>query len=446
MKKFISAFLLASFMTVNTAPLFAADASLIKDVSEDYWAKSSINNVVTSDIMFMDEENNFNPNKSVTRVEFIQALLKILSNDNLDVEVKNAFTDIQDTDEYFEDILRSEQLGLVFGYPDKTFRPNNEMLRCETTSVISHITKERFVDCSVLEPFADKDEITEWAKIPYAKSISYGIYVNYPDETKLEPNRTLTRAEAAVLLARLKDKLTVVKPKYVGPKEITLARERLCQYKRAPEHLVRVTNLRKVIYMGNVLTPVYETRFESKKQSVGDTVEFVFNENICTEEGSLVIPVGSKIIAEVAAINNPKSWSRAAKVCLNYKQLVLPDGAAYDLNAQTYSKDGMLTETWWQRYGKLATIVGIFTPGLNYRTRCGEKVKILLNDVVGIKDPQEIEEEPAAQETPCVQEEQKTEEVQDVQETETEVNDADVEQETQASEENDSNVNIEENK
>ena len=110
---------------------------------------------------------------------------------------------------------------------------------------------------------------------------------------------------------------------------------------------------------------------------------------------------------------------------------------------------------------KLATIVGIFTPGLNYRTRCGEKVKILLNDVVGIKDPQEIEEEPAPQETPCVQEESKTEEIQEVQsneeetqveenpeiqETEAGANESDVKQEVQTNEETTSEDQTKENK
>jgi len=415
MKKLLSTLLLSSVIGFGSCA-FAGDVSAIKDIPEDYWAKKSIECAIINDIMAVDEEGNFNPEGNITRIEFVQALLKLLSNDNLDVNVQNSFTDIQETDEFFADILRSEQLGLVYGYPDKTFQGNNPMLRCETASVISHITKDKFVDCSILDPYSDKADIAEWAKIPYAKSISYSIYVNHPDENKLEPNRNLTRAEAAVLLASLRDKLIVVKPKYVGPKEITLSREHLSQYKRAPEDLVRVTNYRKVVYMENVLTPTYQTRFESKKQAVGDVVELVFNEDVYTDEGTLVFPAQSKIVSEVSNIENPQSWNKHAKVYLDYKQLVLPDGTAYDLSAQTFAKNNALTETWWQRYGKAATIVGLCTPGLNYRTKSGEKVRIQLSDILAIRyaQPQEVQEAAPVEEN--VQQEVQEETQQDVQE------------------------------
>ena len=37
--------------------------------------------------------------------------------------------------------MKSEELGLVYGYPDKTFKPDNKMIKVEVTSVMSHITK-----------------------------------------------------------------------------------------------------------------------------------------------------------------------------------------------------------------------------------------------------------------------------------------------------------------
>ena len=148
MKKLLSTLLLSSFVGF-TSYAFAADASIIKDVPQDFWAKKSIECAIINDIMSLDAEGNFNPEGNITRREFVQALLKLLSNDNLDINVQNIFTDIQETDEFFADILRSEQLGLVYGYPDKTFQGNNPMLRCETASVISHITKDKFVDCTI---------------------------------------------------------------------------------------------------------------------------------------------------------------------------------------------------------------------------------------------------------------------------------------------------------
>lgn len=366
---------------------------VINDVAADYWAKLPIENVVSKEFMKLDENGNFNPENTLTRIEFVQALLKILSNDNIDVKISNMFTDVKDTDAYYADVLRSEQLGLVYGYPDNTFLPNNSMLRSEVTSIISHITKDKFIDCSVLEPYADKDEIPEWARIPYAKSINYGIFVNHPDENKLEPNRELTRAEAAVLLSRLNDKLSLVKPKFIVPSEKMLSVEHLNLVKRTPCTKIQITNLRKIILDGNVIPVKYESSFASKTASEGDEVNFVLPEGLYTDEGTILLPAGTKLTSEVAIIEAPKSLNRSAKVYLNYKQFVLPDGTAYDVQAKTYTRDNSVKETLWLVVPKALSGVGAVMPGLNYKAKAGEKVKVILLEDAFLTNPQRMEQD-----------------------------------------------------
>ena len=61
---------------------------------------------------------------------------------------------------------------------------------------MSHITKDTEVDTSNLTQFADYQEMPEWGMRPFSKAIKYGLYVNYPLETELNPNRDLNKAEA----------------------------------------------------------------------------------------------------------------------------------------------------------------------------------------------------------------------------------------------------------
>ena len=180
-----------------------ACAANIADVSSSYWASKEINEVVDDNIMSLSGDK-FNPEGSVARVDFVQSLLKLLTNDNLDVKISNIFSDVKSGDAYYNDVLRSQQLGLVYGYPDGTFKPKRTMSRAETQSVISHITKDMDTDTSVLNRFSDADTIPAWAQKPYAKTLNYGIYVNYPKPNELRPNDVLSRAEAAVILSRLK--------------------------------------------------------------------------------------------------------------------------------------------------------------------------------------------------------------------------------------------------
>ena len=390
MKKLVLLFIFCLFII---SPAFAdVERAVLKDVPADYWARPEVEAVVANDIMKADSDGNFNPEGSLTRIEFVQALLKILSNDNLNVNIQNTFTDVNETDAYYQDVLRSEQLGIVYGYPDNTFLPNNPMLRSETTSVISHITKDKYIDCFILNPYTDKNEIPEWAKLPYAKSISYGIYVNHPDENKLEPNREITRAEAAVLLARLKDKLEVVKPEYIAPAEVMLSVEHLNLVKKAPETKVQITNLRKIVTQGNVIPVVYETKFASKTATECDEVNFVLPQTLYTDEGTVLLPAGTKLTAEVSIVEPPKSFNSSAKVFMNYKQFVLPNGTTYDVEAKTFTKDNSLKESLWLVIPKALTGVGAIMPGLNYRARAGEKVKVLLLNDVFLTNAQKLEE------------------------------------------------------
>ena len=239
MKKFVSGVMALCLLAFNAIPVLAAS---IADVSQNYWASKEINIVVDNNIMTLSG-NRFNPEGNMTRVEFVNALLKVLSDENLNVTISNKFKDVQSSNPNYENILRSQQLGLVYGYPDGTFKPNNSVLRSEAQSVISHITKDMDADTSVLNQFKDAAAIPAWAKKVYAKTINYGIYVNYPDSRELRPNDNLSRAEAAVLLARLKEKLDLVKQEYIGTTRI----EHLDVKRNAPNNEVAINNIQSTI-------------------------------------------------------------------------------------------------------------------------------------------------------------------------------------------------------
>ena len=218
-KKLLSLFAFMGLMI--SAPAFSAE-----DVDSAYWANAEINEMVSKDIMALDADNKFNPEASVSRGDFVKMLTKVLGHKDLEVTVQNPYTDINSETENFNEIMKSEELGLVYGYPDKTFRPDNKMIKAEVTSVMSNITKNVAAEDNILVDFTDVDDIQAWAVTPYKKAVKLGLYVNYPDALQFEPKREITRAETAVLLAKLSKMLNVVKEEYVSP-EKTLGTEHL---------------------------------------------------------------------------------------------------------------------------------------------------------------------------------------------------------------------------
>lgn len=413
MKKFVSGVMALCLLAFNAIPVLAAS---IADVSQNYWASKEINIVVDNNIMTLSG-NRFNPEGNMTRVEFVNALLKVLSDENLNVTISNKFKDVQSSNPNYDNILRSQQLGLVYGYPDGTFKPNNSVLRSEAQSVISHITKDMDADTSVLNQFKDAAAIPAWAKKVYAKTINYGIYVNYPDSRELRPNDNLSRAEAAVLLARLKEKLDLVKQEYIGTTRI----EHLDVTRKAPNNEVAINNIQSTINQGNVLVVAFEDKFKSEEHKAGDIVTFVADKDICTEEGTLIIPAGTKFVAQINEIQPPKKFNKNARVYPQLTKIILPSGKELAFNAKPFSKDYSLKEGLWMTTGKLllctaagaavgtgagvgfafipspanigtgvaigtpvgaavGLVTGLVTPGLEYHAKAGENIYVILLD------------------------------------------------------------------
>ncbi len=426
MKKLLANLMVLSLIVWNTIPAFAVDSVKILDVNKDYWARAEIVEVVSDNIMTLDSAGNFYPEDTVQRVEFVKSLLKLLSNDNLDVNIKNIFSDVSSSNPNYSDILRSQQLGLVYGYPDRTFKPQRVMTRAEVQSVISHITKDGVADVSVLNYFDDANQVPSWAERPYAKSLAYGIYVNYPNAKELRPNDDLTRAEAAVLLARLKDKIGFVKDEYIGPElERVIAIEHLNMKKNAPSHVVKITNKRSIVLSGNVLEVAFTDKFRSENASAGQTVKFIAPQDICTEEGTVLFPANSVFTGKVLEIVPQKWFNKNARVYIQLNEVCLPNGNTVDLNAKPFYKDYALKEGPWMTAGKVALwtvglgavgtgagvgfafipdptkigtgiaigtpvgagvglITGLVTPGLKYHAKEGEQIYVILCDDASI--------------------------------------------------------------
>ena len=422
MKKLLAGLLVAGMLSITTAPVFAYAG--INDVDASYWAQTEIASVVGKSVMFLNA-GNFNPEEKISRVDFVTALLKVLGSDQAKITKKISFRDVAKSGAEHDAIARSQQIGLVYGYPDGTFRPQGNILRDEAQSVISHITIDAAINNNIVSKYSDANKVPGWAKKIYAKTLSYGIYVNHPNENELRPTEYLTRAEAAVLLYRLSQKLNLVKSQYKNVNETVLGTEHLNVTKKAPCDEVTITNLRNIIREGNVLEIEFTDKFKSKLHAAGDTVTFTNPEDIVTEEGTLLIPAGSTFYGTVLDIQDPQWFNKNARVYAQITKVVTPSGQVIDMNAKPFYKDYALKEGPWMTAGKVALytvggaavgtgagvgfsfipkpekvgtgvaigtpvgaavglITGLVTPGLNYVAHEGEEIKVILLDDASI--------------------------------------------------------------
>ncbi len=417
MKKILAMFAVFFMMIAFNA----ANAAEYSDVPGNYWANKEITAVVEDSILPLVAKDTFAPLQDVSRSDFNSALLRTLGHGKGLISGANPFSDVVSSRADYGDILLSSKLGLIYGYNDGTFKPDRIMTKAEAASVISHITKDYKGNVKVLNEFKDGDQVPAWASAQFAKTIDLGIYVNYPELDELLPNKNLNRAEAAVLLYRLKQRIADVKTQYVS-KEQLLATEHLNETKKAEVDEVQVTNMRKIVLAKNIIRGYFQTYFTSKDAQVGDEVIFTAKKDIVTEEGTLVIPADTTMKAHITSIEEKKWWNKNDKVTVEFESLTLPNGVVVPFCAEVINHSGVLTENRWAKplgytvggavvgggagvgvasftghhhYGNgvavgvpvgagLGLLTGLTTPGRNYKANDGDYVWLELTQDLSI--------------------------------------------------------------
>lgn len=400
------------------------------DIPDDYWAAEEIEDVVTKEIIPIYGDNTFRPLDRVTRVDWTEWLLKALGLANAPITSEPAYSDVTMATFGYPHIARSDQFGLIYGYTDGEFKPQRFITKVETASIMSHITKDTEVDTDIVKQFADYQQIPAWGVIPFSKAIKYNLYVNYPLETELNPNRELNRAEAAVLLARLMKALGLVEDQYKAaedeektepvaeePKEYVLSVEHLDNFGgKAVVDRVSITNLRMIILAKNVFRVSFLEPFNSTKHQIGDVIPFYFKKDVVTKEGTLVIPANTKLYATIAELKDKQWINKNAQVYLHFTEMEFPNGNRYPFIARVLNNtEGVLVENYWlkpleytvagaaiggaaiglpigaanDRSGDglaigipagagAGLITGFLTPGVNFKARANEDVLVEL--------------------------------------------------------------------
>ncbi|MEW6182332.1 MAG: putative Ig domain-containing protein [Bacillota bacterium] len=117
------------------------------------------------------------------------------------------FADVRDS-WMVEAVSRLSEDGIISGYPDGTFRPNNTITRAEVASILSRALNLAHGETRELN-FSDNPRIPEWVKGAVAAAVKEGLIAGYPNAdgtVAFEAGRTVSRTEMAVLTARILEK------------------------------------------------------------------------------------------------------------------------------------------------------------------------------------------------------------------------------------------------
>jgi len=171
------------------------------DIPAGYWAYDAIDNLYTKGLASGYPDNTFQPEKAITRAEFVAMLVKAL---NLSV-VKpdpSLFTDIAAGDWYYGPVEAAVKANLVKGYANNEFLPNAPITRQEIAAVLAQAlgkADEAAANASAITGFTDDARIAGWARGPVAETVKDGLLKGYPDGS-FGPMNNTTRAEACAMV------------------------------------------------------------------------------------------------------------------------------------------------------------------------------------------------------------------------------------------------------
>lgn len=164
----------------------------------DHWAREYIVEMLEKKILSGYSGGLVKPGNHITRAEMAVLLVNSL---NLRI---NSASDIKFTDmdshwsaQYVKAV---SDKGILNGYPDKTFKPDNSMTRAEMIAAIMKAFKFGSTSKKV-HKFNDEFVTPSWA-LPYInKAYEMGITKGFDDNT-IRPSANVTRAEVCTILSK----------------------------------------------------------------------------------------------------------------------------------------------------------------------------------------------------------------------------------------------------
>ena len=138
------------------------------------------------------EDGTIRPEGNITRAEVATIFYRLLSSEALEAfkTTENTFTDVDSDAWYNLSVSTLAKAGVISGYPDGSFNPNGKITRAELVSIAT-----RFFTTIEVGDSKFSDIAGHWAAKAIDEAYIKGIIKGYSDGT-FRPDQAVTRAEA----------------------------------------------------------------------------------------------------------------------------------------------------------------------------------------------------------------------------------------------------------
>ena len=192
----------SSQVTVNAS--FAKDSSSpvdsFLDVNTGAWYYDAVKYAVESGLMSGTGTYTFEPNTTLSRGMIAQMLYALEGKPS--ISSANNFTDVSSSDWYDKAASWAQSKGIITGYEDGRFGPNDPLTREQLALILYNYAKSEGYGTSAkadLSKFADGTSTSPWAQQAMSWAVGEGL-LSGRGVNMLYPTGTATRAEVAQIM------------------------------------------------------------------------------------------------------------------------------------------------------------------------------------------------------------------------------------------------------
>jgi heme-binding NEAT domain protein len=172
--------------------------------TEKHWAQQQVSRAVARGVVSGYADGSFRPEQTVNRGEFATMISRALKLGGDTAGI--AFKDEESTPLWARShVALALKAGLLSGYADQTFRAGNGLTRAELAVIVAKAAGLQ-LDDKATTTFKDQDSIPVWARKAVAAASAAGL-IQGDGNNRFDPNRVATRAEAVTFVNRLLDLL-----------------------------------------------------------------------------------------------------------------------------------------------------------------------------------------------------------------------------------------------
>ncbi len=196
LKKLVYLILIFSIFILSGIPKVAAAPVKFTDVKAASWYYTYVTRLVELNITAGIGNNQYGPNKSVTRAEFVTFLINATGRTKID-----GYT-YSDTQKHWARQYISAAVDANFIDKGISFNPNKAITRQEAVEMLCRSINLQ-ADSTLQTPYADVIENSGYSSTAYNEFLMMGSVEN--DKRYFKPTSNITRAETAAILVNLVD-------------------------------------------------------------------------------------------------------------------------------------------------------------------------------------------------------------------------------------------------